>query len=536
MDKTAKSQQLSIYLAKKTVTDVYAAVKPDSYSYKFEFNLESSKAHLFVKDGDLKYPKWVNFFDDFIKPSKFSKARNISALLIVPENGRLFLIAFGTGGRFLISDDIIQPRFGLNTTLNSIEVSSLRSIDKQSLDNLESQSRIQSSYETSSDSFGIDVEQDMLKAVVGTPTNKSLGSRMTGSDSLSVTVKARAPSLPKLLRQYLKNSQKNLAGTPYDWVNNIAPVKHDTALQKKLEAALNTKLAGSDHSNLWLSIPEIIPWELVKGFIYTHGKRIIHKDINLPGFVQTLKRKTLTVDLLRTRRVSCADADHNKVFKDWAVFSCLYAEIEAGGASYVLNDGSWFQIEKDFVEQTNVRYAKIEKSKLQLPKFLGGGEGAYNQMVADSNPGYFAILDDKKKVFHGGGHGQVEICDLFTSDKNLIHVKKYGKSSVLSHLFSQGFVSGQLIQLDEEFRKKFRDRLPDSFKGLVTTNKRPDEKEYVITFAVISDEPGDDLHLPFFSRVNLNNTEKILKGFGYRVELLKIPHDDYAVTQIGLPA
>jgi uncharacterized protein (TIGR04141 family) len=172
-------------------------------------------------------------------------------------------------------------------------------------------------------------------------------------------------------------------------------------------------------------------------------------------------------------------------------------------------------------------------SSLQLPEYCGGGEGFYNRSVANDYPDRFALLDDKNKIFHGGGHGQVEVCDLLSIDKQLIHIKIYGKSSVFSHLFSQGFVSGQLLQLDAEFRKKVKDKLNLPFMDLIEVESRPMEKEFTIIFAVISDSKGEDIYLPFFSRVNLNNITKTLKGFGYGVELLKIHvNDRYAKTKI----
>jgi len=136
---------------------------------------------------------------------------------------------------------------------------------------------------------------------------------------------------------------------------------------------------------------------------------------------------------------------------------------------------------------------------------------------------------------HGGGHGQVEICDLFSIDRELIHVKLYGKSSVFSHLFSQGFVSAQLIQIDADFRKKVRGQLAAPFVDLIEINKKPGQDEFTVVYAVISEEKGGTLRLPFFSRVNLNNTAKVLRGFGYRVELLKIPVDDRYAKTTKLP-
>lgn len=137
---------------------------------------------------------------------------------------------------------------------------------------------------------------------------------------------------------------------------------------------------------------------------------------------------------------------------------------------------------------------------------------------------------------HGGGHGQVEICDLLSIKRELIHVKMYGKSSVLSHLFAQGFVSGQLIQIDSEFRKKVRAQLSPTHAELLSVDSKPEYESFTITYAVISDSPGPELHLPFFSKVNLVNTRKVLRGFGYKVELLKIPVNEvYAKTTLIPP-
>ena len=54
---------------------------------------------------------------------------------------------------------------------------------------------------------------------------------------------------------------------------------------------------------------------------------------------------------------------------------------------------------------------------------------------------------------------------------------------------------------------------------------RPVERQFTVVYAVISDSPGTAVHLPFFSRVNLNNTARVLHGLGYGVNLLKIGVD-----------
>lgn len=149
----------------------------------------------------------------------------------------------------------------------------------------------------------------------------------------------------------------------------------------------------------------------------------------------------------------------------------------------------------NFVERTNSEFRKIDVSSLQLPVYAGGGEGKYNNHVCDKYPARFALLDDKNKISHGGGHGQVEVCDIFSINRELIHVKIYGKSSVFSHLFSQGFVSGQLLQVDADFRKKVKAKLGSPFNDLIAV-ERPTDKELTIVFAVISDSEEKALQLP----------------------------------------
>lgn len=529
-----KTQHLTIFLVQEDVKKVEMLVKDCSCTKHLSVNLpEIGIGDLYVKIGARASPPWISLFDGLVNPADIGKSNGISAVLVVRTSGRLFALTFGQGGRFLLKESAIEPRFGLIVTLNSVDRKSLRCIDKQSLDNLESQSRIQSSYETTPDQFGIDIEQDMLKAVVGSPAQSSLGSRMTGSDSLSVSVKATAKNLKRLLSAYLKQFQTNLKAQGYEWVNNISNIKPSSPLIATLESQLDAKLKAKDFSNLWLSIPEIIPWEMVKGFVFTHGRKMIHPDITMDGFLTTVKAEVeFNLELIKQRKVSCADENHKYIFRTWPVYRCLYAEVDHAGAKYVLNDGKWFRVEPNFVTKTNEAYGQIPHSKLVLPTYQHDGEGEYNAAVAKQHLDQFALLDDKQKVFHGGGQGQVEICDLFGSGKNLIHIKRYGKSSVLSHLFSQGFVSGQLIQLDSEFRKKVKDKLPEEFKSLINVATRPAEREFTVTFGVISEDQGKGLHLPFFSRVNINNTCRILRGYGYKVELLKILVDpSYAKTK-----
>ena len=148
-----------------------------------------------------------------------------------------------------------------------------------------------------------------------------------------------------------------------------------------------------------------------------------------------------------------------------------------------------------------------------LPNYVEGDEWAYNVGVANSYPD--ACCMDRKVIMHGGGHNRIEFCDILTRDKKIIHVKKYGGSSILNHLFAQGVISGELFMSDEDFRDKLNHELPDGYK-LANVHARPNAQEYEIVYAIISKSPNP-LDIPFFSKVSLRNARRRLTSYGYAV-------------------
>jgi len=535
MTQELRVHHLNIFLVKKSFKDVDKIIKTEACAPPIAVPIAGHGAgQLFVKKNPPTPPRWAELFAEFLNPTDVAVA-GVAAIFLLEVADRKYALAFGQGGRHLLKEDVHEERFGLLATLNSVSSESLRCVDVQSLDAIQSHSRIQSGQASSPDQFGLDVEQDMLKAVVGAPVNQAMGTRMSGSDSLSVGVSLKLSDLPALLVQYKKSYEIDISGKDYEWVNNISVTK-SAALIQKLEVALDARLITKNSQNVWLAIPEIIDWDSVAGFVFTHGKNQMHPDITMEGFLKTVQAgEMVTLELMRQRRVHCVDADFKRTYKDWSVFRCLYAELDTADGKFILNDGSWFKVDSDFVQRTNEDFKKIARSKRKMPTYQDDGEGEYNARVATFFPQEFALLDDKQKIFHGGGHGQVEVCDLFSVDRELIHVKIYGKSSVFSHLFAQGFVSGQLIQIDQNFRKKVKAKLKAPFSELIPVVEKPAQDEFRIVYAVISAEPGEDLQLPFFSRVNLNNTAQILRGFGYKVELLKIPVEPAFAKTVKVP-
>jgi len=513
-----KKYKLSIYLIKESYTEdaliVPKCAEMSSYDIPDEEGLLGT---LFIKTDYIPEPKWADFFRDIFSPIDIGLVtKSARAVLIVNLGDRKLCLTFGHA-HFLIEPLAIVRNFGLKVALNISGETSLRAVDKTSLDVVEIQSKEHSSKEVGITNFAFDFETDILKAI--TAKNEEGSATLSGRDSVSVGAAVRLNTLKEFLQDLLENYESNSYKNKFSWVDNVA-VERDKTVIEKLSQLLIEKIVARDIC-VWLAIPEIIPWEEISGFAYRRRRSpVIRQDIHLDKWLDDIVGNVnIDIDFLKRRKVFLYDINYD-LYKNWPVYHCLNAEIDLDGQKYILNDGSWYLLSTDFVNEINSFYDGIGESSVELPPYGGRKEPEYNAYVATTYANDFDNMD-RKTIPIGGGRSSVEFCDLFTKDKKLIHVKKYGGSSILSHLFQQGVVSGELFLSSIEFRSDVNSRLSDNYK-LADIETRPNPTEYEVCYAVMSDVPGD-LHIPFFSKVVMKNAVKRLQAYGYKVTKKKIP-------------
>jgi uncharacterized protein (TIGR04141 family) len=514
-----KIQPLTIYLAKEAFTKPLDVVKdPDGLKHH-AIGGGASVGDLYIPLSAYKQPKWARFFTNYVPPDAFGQLRSAGALFTTVHKNRVFAFTFGTG-RFLLKQDCWEDRFGLRVALNCIGDNTVKSIDKHTLDPLAKHTREQASREATAGEFGLDIEQDLLRGVTGTPKEEGFGKWITGMDSLHIAVPVTIEDLPELLERIYVKSLDTSYQKIFPWVDQIAEIR-DSTLQAQLTGLLVDRLRSGDKDNTWMAVPEVIPWETVGGFRFpAPGPRVEYHDVHLDHFVASLKAASeINEDLLKTRIVECLDREGNLLQK-WKAYRCLYSELDYKGDAYLLSGGSWYRVKRAFVDQINASVNQIPEYDYYLPEFDDHSEGHYVKRVAKAAPTSLAAMDGKTVVY-GGGASKVEFCDLLTAKHDLIHIKRYGQSAALSHLFAQGLTSGELLQIDPDFRKALNAKLPAGYQ-LSDPTKRPKQHEYRVVFAIVSDRPGS-LTLPFFSRLNLKHAARRLEGYGFRVAKAKIP-------------
>jgi uncharacterized protein (TIGR04141 family) len=509
---------LTIFLIKVDATDIDTFFSDrgslDHHSLK---DGKTAIGDLYIKRPRPKPPGWGKFFRDYVDPKELGKASSTAGVLVIPVENRWFAITFGQG-RFLLESESWEESFGLLVTLNSVPQNRIKSIDKRTFDALSTHSKVQSSQEATPQDFGLDVEQDLVRAVVGSPDDSELGHRLSGMDALRTCVSVALEQLPNLVKRYQTQFHSKAYRQNFPWVDHISEVTR-ASQKEELDNQVVDQIRGSNLERCWMAVPEIVDWASIDGFRYgLSNKHPKHHDIHLKDFLEEVPDPaTITIEKLRQRQVYGTGDDDRQLYQ-WSVYRCIYCELDLRNESYLLSGGKWYRVTRDFVAEVNDSFARITRYENALPEYDDNSEGEYNERVANGGTRPFALMD--KKIISFGG-GKFEFCDLYTREKDIIHVKRYGGSSIFSHLFAQGTASGELFQTQPAFRDLVNQRLPPTHK-LTDCAKRPDSREYQIVFAVVSDSDEPDLTIPFFSRLNLRSAVRRLDGYGYRVAITKI--------------
>jgi len=533
MGEEKQATDLNVYLL-KTGTKTSDAIKTKGLK-----NAEVSVGGkpigtLYAKHVYSNAPRWARFFEDVVPATLFGKNASTGALLAIPLNERMFVLTFGQG-RHCLESEYIEMDFGLKVTLNLVDENSLRTIDKASFETHPRQSREQAGRATQFQYFEVDVERDLLRAVTGVPLDPDWGQRISGMDSLKLSLDTNLQDLPSVLARLLKAYSGEAYKTKgFSFVDHIRPVR-DSSLIDALDNHLIARIKASKTDNLWLSVPEIIDWDRAVGFKYsTSPKAPKVYDVRLEELLESLGDNGITKEILLRRKIFCVDSDDLPVF-DKPAYYYVYAEIPHDGKTYLLNGGKWYLVDIDFVQQINEYYKAVPRYQKPIPDFTHDDqtEGRYNERVSKQNSTEFSLLD-KKNISLPGAVSPVEPCDLYRKPKEFIHVKRYGGSSLLSHLFNQGIVSGELFKREALFRKEVNMRLPAAHK-ISNIEDLPKATEYKIIFAIVS-EHDEELSIPFFSKITLRHAVNRLTAIGFSVELAKISVDELVKKIKVIPA
>lgn len=478
-------------------------------------------------------PRWAKYLKDHITNERLGDLRNAStsAALLFSVSERTFIACFGFG-RSMVNLELCEPDFGLKVVVNSIKPNRLKSIDARGFEEITRNTKRDVSRESALSAFEIDVERDVVRSLTGSPEDESLAKRISGADALGLNTKRQLPELPKLcselLDAYTSTTYRNRGFEFIDHLRRVTNKGEKAELDQTLIEALRE--GGDALDDLHLAIPEAIDWLAVDG-VRLSGERAgndLHPDPSISAYLRLRADKEIDLSRLKRDRVMAIGAETEEPIGHWPVYRCIVYETRRNGRLYVLSAGDWFWVAEDYAEKVTEYVAALPELELELPDCpLGSREDAYNVAAAEAT----GCLCLDGKFVTSSVPDPVEICDLLSPDHKLIHVKKRGASSTLSHLFNQGVNSAEWLREDADFRAEAREKASDIDPQLaeVLPSGEFQPSDYEISFVVITRSERDSpLTLPFFSLVSLRNAARTLRNQGYRVTVKAVrePRED----------
>lgn len=476
---------------------------------------------VFYHQTSASHPKWTQLFSNVEEVAQLNlRGSSLKALMVMEVRDRVFCFTFGHA-RHLIDGLSIERYFGLRTALSLTDPLLIKSVEKSNIDHTPLRSKAQSSRHLSISEFDFKFDSEILKSLTGVVENENdQNEYVSGSDSLALHSDVRLEQFPEIAARLLVAYEDERCKEKYPWMDFIVPVR-DKALMSQLDGLLVEAINVQAFDQVRAAVPMLLT-EDISGFGYLrHSARsrngpVISFDLDL--WQALIAKKILglvTSESLSSEKIYLYGADDQQRAA-WPLYACLEAEVELSGKIYLFSEGDWYQIDRDYTEQVNRYFEAAIPSNLQFPPYGTDHEGQYLRRISDNVSFY---LLDQKLIRLNGASSPFEFCDLLTSEHHIIHVKKYSSSSVLSHLFSQAFVSAEALINSPEVATQVNEylALDGQFRFIFDSVTQPRNK---IVFAIM--QSNDVLHMPFFSKVNFRQFSQRLSAMGYRVEVCRI--------------
>lgn len=254
---------------------------------------------------------------------------------------------------------------------------------------------------------------------------------------------------------------------------------------------------------------------------YPHERKASHGRTTLTiGMVRKMAEDDPDGVLHRPLRFLDASGDEVGTV---SVLACLAADIINGSDRYVLYDGTFFRVDDTFIASVDREVDALAPSQLAMPPFLSGSEPPWNRSFVADNPGTHILIDTR--LVRPAGQTPFEPCDVTTTTGALIHVKRKGRSSALSHLFTQALRSTELLSRDAACRSELFDlinkhalsaqlanQVIDALSNLIA---RPPNLE--VCFALLGEWTNrTPRSLPLLSKIDLVSSCQRLDQLGFR--------------------
>ncbi len=524
-----QQRQINVFLLKAYVERPDEVIRTNGTAGVEDYPVIEALGHgqLFVRRAPVRPPGWGTFVRDCSRTNiQPLAAASPGALLIIKVDERWYGISFGQG-RHLLDPSSFERQFGLKAALNLADPDSLGLADASEWDHAAKHKRISTARRGDIRSFDLN-DLELLKGIVGTPRDTALGSQIAGRDSAMLWCAVTPTTLASKCRQLLAAYQQPIDANRYPMVGQVTVID-DPAERQRLNELFLVKVNDGTLPFLDAAPPEVVNWENTAGFLIRRPRQQTPApslELSVAMLEAVKPRAEWDIDWLRSLRVHAVDGNDDDV-ESWSAYNCLITEFDDGASRFALFAGDWLRLNPDFVARINNAIAAIPPhTAYAFPHARRGDhEGPYNRRVAANSQGQLLKLD-RELITHGGGRSKIEVCDLLDiGNSTLYHVKDKYAAAGLSHLYTQAWVSAELLKDDHVYRRKVREAFPTA--QALFPDAVPEVRGYRIVLGIISSNPRSPVEqMSFLGKVRLDNLKRNLGRMGFNtLELLTIIRD-----------
>jgi uncharacterized protein (TIGR04141 family) len=267
MPRGPKKQRLNIFLIKEGVT-IDQVLRDDVGG----LNRHDIRAGLdftgviFTKGTPANPPSWQRFVQQgTAAPLGPLLNQSASGLILLSAAGRFFAIAFGFGRHWIDEAQIVR-RFGMIVTLNVVHPDRIRSVDREEFDTIQRKTRSQTSISSNIDSFGLNIQRDLVRSVTGQPEDITFAAHVTGADNLIMSATVTFEQLGDKCAQALAQFSTNRYRDRYAWIDNFNRIT-DPVKISELDCGLVDDLRTGTPENAFLTPPDSTRPVMAPGYV-----------------------------------------------------------------------------------------------------------------------------------------------------------------------------------------------------------------------------------------------------------------------------
>lgn len=417
------------------------------------------------------------------------------AVLLIEHPPWIYALTWGIGYA-MINDEFVEQGFGLSFGIRRLDEFRLGSVTSHALDSSSRVAQVSFPQGAHFGSFGVRRHGELVSQLRGNADLSDLecgrGSKrasrvITASDVLKIPL---AYNFDNLVRDILLIADVADSSAPENAMRAIAqvrPLRRGHRLIPELDQRLSEALGGAEIGRIDLGWPVDSSIDLSEAESFRVTSLGVGGKIHLPA--------PLTLDDLMGRiggldasvRVEALARGHVQAYFDEegteklgggsSARKWISYETVIGNNRYVLRGGKWFRIGEAYVQQIHDEVVDLlaRKASLNLPLWTPTGLRNDENLYCREAAKCLGLICLDRSFAATARHRQIELCDIFGSSDELIHVKWLSGAPAFSHLISQAEASMSALQYEPDAIGWLRSRVSELTSGVRTVDRVPDK-------------------------------------------------------------